>query len=351
MIPAWCEASVDSDAILITVASTDGSVPREAGAKMLVTVDALFDTIGGGHLELSALEVARAMLAQPAGAPEAQRRLLRMALGPTLGQCCGGVVYLAFERITVASQDQRNIVRSRWHQGLKSWRLTALDQCIAPVLFDADGNCIAGSAESLPMVLDFSAQQSCQLQRDQHGGRWLLDPLSPYRAHLLLFGAGHVGAAIINVLSTLPCHVTWIDSRAEQFPQSVPANITVEVNEFPEDAIDAAPIGASFLVMTHSHPLDLRLAQRILARDDVGWFGLIGSRTKRIQFERRLRTLGITEARLTEMVCPIGIDGIDGKEPAVLAIAVVAQLLQVWQAQAAAVQPNAITSVKVQRQC
>lgn len=351
MIPAWCTTLVYGDAILVTVASTEGSVPREAGAKMLVTRDALFDTIGGGHLELSAVDIARAMLDQPLGICDAERRLLRMALGPTLGQCCGGVVHLAFERIAASSQDHFHALRTRWQQGLVSWRLTALDQVLAPVLFDADGGCIAGSTESLPMALDFSAQSDCHLLSDPYGRRWLLDPLIPYRAQCVLFGAGHVGAAIINVLSTLPCHVTWVDSRADQFPQVVPANVSVEISEFPEDAIDAAPGGASFLVMTHSHPLDLSLAQRILARDDVGWFGLIGSRTKRIQFERRLRTSGVTESRIAEMVCPIGINGIDGKEPAVLAIAVAAQLLQVWQAQAAVAYPAVRASVNKVSQC
>ena len=350
MMPAWCDAQVDGEAILVTVACTEGSVPREAGAKMLVTADAAFDTIGGGHLELSALDIARAMLNQLPGSLDAERRLLRMALGPTLGQCCGGVVHLAFERIAASAQGHRDLVRARWQQGHTSWRLTALDQCIAPVLFDADGRCIAGCTASLPMALDFSVHRGCHLLRDQHGGRWLLDHLKPYHAHLLLCGAGHVGAALIRTLAEMSCHVTWIDSREAQFPSSVPANVTVDFNEFPEDAIAAAPAGASYLVMTHSHSLDMRLAQRILVRDDVGWFGLIGSRTKRIQFERRLRAAGIAEQRLAGMVCPIGIDGIDGKEPAVLALAVVAQLLQVWQNQRAALQPAAPTSLKTMHQ-
>lgn len=344
MMPAWCDAQLHGDAILVTVASTEGSVPREAGAKMLVTADAAFDTIGGGHLELSALEIARAMLEYMPASVDAERRLLRMALGPTLGQCCGGVVHLAFERIAASAQDHRDLVRRRWQQGRDSWRLVALDQCSAPVLFDIDGCCVDGSTAVLPVAADFSAHAGCQLLRDARGGRWLLDPLIPYRAQLLLFGAGHVGAAIVRVLDELPCRVTWIDPREAQFPSSVPANVTMELNEFPEDAIDLAPAGASFLVMTHSHALDMRLAQRILARNDIAWFGLIGSRTKRVQFERRLRAAGIADTRLAEMVCPIGIDGIDGKEPALLAIAVAAQLLQVWQAQSS-VQQSAVRIV------
>ena len=74
----------------------------------------------------------------------------------------------------------------------------------------------------------------------------------------------------------------------------------------------------------------------MLRRERIGWFGLIGSATKRVQFERRLRQRGIPAPRLADMVCPIGIPGIAGKEPAVIAIAVAAQLLQVWQAMQAA---------------
>lgn len=347
MTPVWCASPLNEDAILVTIACTEGSVPREAGAKMLVTAHAAFDTIGGGHLEWSALTLARAMLAQLPGPIDAERRLLRMPLGPTLGQCCGGVVYLAFERITAAAPHFFDLLRRRWQQGIASWRLIALDSPDSSVLFDAGGCWLAGSIEPLPITPDFCLQRGCQLLRDPHGHRWLLDPLVPYAARLLLFGAGHVGAALVQALANVPCHVTWIDSREEQFPASVPANVTVAVDEFPEDTVDAAPAGASFLVMTHSHPLDMRLARRILLRHDVGWFGLIGSRTKRIQFERRLRSAGIAETRLAKMVCPIGIDGIDGKEPGVLAIAVAAQLLQVWQKQSTAASVVAHPTAKI----
>jgi xanthine dehydrogenase accessory factor len=163
------------------------------------------------------------------------------------------------------------------------------------------------------------------------GRRWMLDPCLPPRAQLFLFGAGHVGAAIVALLGTLPCQVSWIDEREDQFPQALPSNVMTEATDTPEAVIDAAPAGSSFLVMTHSHALDQQLAEAILRKQDIGWFGLIGSKTKRVQFERRLRARGIAEQRLTDMVCPIGIPGIKGKEPATIAIAVVAQLLQLWE--------------------
>lgn len=307
-------------AVLVTVARAEGSVPREPGAKMLVTQHAQVDTIGGGHLELCASRFAHEMLANTASN---QPRLERFPLGPTLGQCCGGVVWLAFERIEPAAHASFRALQQHWQQGQDSWRLLALDSDLPSAIV----------ADALPAPLDFDRTQACHLMQDRAGKSWLIDPCLPHRAQLFLFGAGHVGAAIVRALAELPCRVTWVDERAEQFPLSLPANVTLEVTDTPEAVIDAAPANASFLVMTHSHALDQRLAEQILRRADSGWFGLIGSRTKRIQFERRLRERGIAEARLAGMVCPIGLPGIAGKAPAVIAAAVVAQLLQVWEQQ------------------
>jgi xanthine dehydrogenase accessory factor len=131
------------------------------------------------------------------------------------------------------------------------------------------------------------------------------------------------------------------------FPAVVPANVCVEATDTPECVADAAPAGSSFLVLTHSHALDLRLCEHILRRGENDWFGLIGSRTKRMQFERRLAERGIPQHKLDEMVCPIGLPGISGKQPAVIAASVACQLLQVWEAAAHAGQvalPSALPS-------
>ncbi|MBC7860429.1 MAG: XdhC family protein, partial [Burkholderiaceae bacterium] len=129
-----------------------------------------------------------------------------------------------------------------------------------------------------------------------------------------------------------PCRVTWVDERADQFPLEVPANVRIEACDAPEALVDAAPPGGSFLVMTHRHALDLRLTEAILARGDNGWFGLIGSQTKRRQFEHRLRACDVAPERIAAMVCPIGLPGIAGKAPAVIAASVCAQLLMAWEA-------------------
>lgn len=147
--------------------------------------------------------------------------------------------------------------------------------------------------------------------------------------HVVLFGAGHVGHALIALLGHLPCVVQWVDERDECFPEEVPANVQIEATDTPDAIVDAAPAGAYFLVMTHNHALDFSLALRIMRRRDFTYFGMIGSKTKRVKFERRLVERGIEAGRLAQMVCPIGVPGIVDKAPASIAVAVCAQLMQV----------------------
>jgi xanthine dehydrogenase accessory factor len=243
-------------AVVVEVTRTRGSVPRTAGTRMLVAADEVLGTIGGGHLELKAIADARALLA---GRPVAQEQ--RVALGPALGQCCGGTLELRLQRL----------------------------------------------ADDAPEA-------------------W---PLPPPRFVLQLYGAGHVGRAIVQLLTGIACQVQWIDEREDEFPSiPLPPHIQRVCVEPVQAEVAAAPPGAFYLVLTHSHDLDLDLALAVLRRGDFGYFGLIGSRTKRARFEHRLLERGIEPARLARMQCPIGVDGIDGKEPEVIAVAVVAQLLQ-----------------------
>lgn len=152
---------------------------------------------------------------------------------------------------------------------------------------------------------------------------------SPPPLHVVLFGAGHVGHALVTLFGALPCVVQWVDARDECFPDEVPANVQIEATDTPEAVIDAAPAGACFLVMTHNHALDFSLAVRIMRRNDFAYFGMIGSRTKRVKFERRLIERGVEPERLHEMVCPIGVSGIVDKAPSSIAVAVCAQLMKV----------------------
>ena len=316
MIDEW-ELAASAPAILVTVAACAGSVPRGPGTRMVVTAGALAGTVGGGHLELRAIEIGRAMLAEGRS-----RHFERFALGPTLGQCCGGVVHLAFETIDPAQA--RMLAQRRRHA---SWRLSALDGDAATALFTEAGELLAGSAP-----ISFDAAGATRVIADGAGRRYLLAKVDAPRAHVMLFGAGHVGTALVSALAALPCTVTWVDERADMFPATVPANVTVEASESPAQLVALAPPEAYYLVMTHSHALDQQVTEAILSRPEVAWFGLIGSSTKRAQFEHRLRARGFEESRIAAMACPIGLPGIAGKEPGVIAASVCAQLLMLWSA-------------------
>jgi xanthine dehydrogenase accessory factor len=255
-------------AVLVTVTSVEGSGPREAGAWMLVFGAGETGTIGGGQLEFDAIAAARAMLAGDQPSPLARR----YALGPSLGQCCGGVVHLAFERVTV------------------------------------------GDLPSLKARL--------------------ATPATP----VALFGGGHVGRAIARLFEGLPLALTWIDSRDEIFPSEVPANVRCEHSDPVQRAVaDLAP-GSLVLIMSFSHAEDLDILaaclQRRRGRADLPFVGLIGSKTKWATFRHRLERRGFTGAELDAVHCPIGVPGVAGKQPAVIAVSAVAQLLQAAPARA-----------------
>jgi xanthine dehydrogenase accessory factor len=249
-----------ADAVLVTVHQTQGSVPRAAGAWMAVFADAVVGTIGGGHLEFQAIAEARARLAGRGGDP-----ILRYPLGPSLGQCCGGVVHLRYEPV---------------------------DRAAAPAL-------------------------AARLQ--------------PQRQPLALFGGGHVGRALVNVLGTLPFDVTWIDSRDEIFPQQVPDNVQCEHSDPVQAAVAGLAPGSRVLIMSFSHAEDLDVVaaclQRLREHGDLPYVGLIGSKTKWATFRHRLEERGLRRQELAQVTCPIGVPGITGKEPEVIAVAVAAQLL------------------------
>ncbi|HQR86276.1 MAG: xanthine dehydrogenase accessory protein XdhC [Burkholderiales bacterium 35-55-47] len=262
-----------ADGVLVSVDSVQGSGPREVGAWMAVFPQTLVNTIGGGHLEFQAITEARALMARPVSENAASTAThednaltTRYALGPALGQCCGGVVHLKFERISAAD---------------------------APAL----------------------------KQRLLANGQ----PLA-------LFGGGHVGRALVNVLSTLPYNVQWIDSRDEIFPAHLPPNVVCEHSDPVHAAVADLPSGASVLVMSFSHAEDLDVVAACLKRQrlhgDLKFVGLIGSNTKWATFQHRLEAKGFTAEELAFITCPIGVSGITGKEPEVIAVSVAAQLLQ-----------------------
>ncbi|MFL6696294.1 MAG: xanthine dehydrogenase accessory protein XdhC [Vitreoscilla sp.] len=267
----WLEQR--TPAVVVEIVDARGSAPRGAGTRMLVSAAQAIGTIGGGHLEYKALAAARAMLATREPVPRRER----YPLGPSLGQCCGGVVELQYA------------------------------------------------------LLD-----------DQALAHW---PDSPPLLHLQMHGGGHVGRAIATLLATLDVRCDWIDERDDGFAPTTtlgtpwPDSVRIRVAEGAEAEVAAAPPGAFFLVLTHDHALDLRIVEAALRRDDAAFVGVIGSKTKRERFRHRLAQRGLSEERVARMQCPVGLPGISGKQPEIIALAVVAQLMQHAPARADALSP------------
>jgi xanthine dehydrogenase accessory factor len=151
------------------------------------------------------------------------------------------------------------------------------------------------------------------------------------RPILWLYGAGHVGQALIRVICDLPFDVTWVDSRAQLLPDDLPENIHALHVPEPVSVVATAPINACHLVMSHDHALDYTLSRAILERGEFAWLGLIGSRSKGAKFRSRLAREGFASESIARLVSPIGVGAVESKWPAAIAIAVAAQLLQVFE--------------------
>ena len=340
---AWLDAldrltAAGTPCVLVTVAAGKGSVPREAGAKMVVCRDAFAGTIGGGHLEFTAIGIARDMLAASAGLD-----LRRFPLGASLGQCCGGAATLLFEPVAsrpvwldaVLAHERAGVVHvvATAERGGRKAVVTASDLSgDAPDAVVVRARARVGAADAALEEID--------------GERWLLEPSRRPALRVVLFGAGHVGRALASILGTLPCSVVWVDGRDGEFPLSVAPNIRIEATDTPLAEVRAAPPDACFLVMTHSHALDFEIGEAILARADFRYFGLIGSRTKRRSFEQRFARRGMDAGILARMTCPIGVPGVAGKEPEVIAVAVAAQLLQLRRLEAAVSDPASLAGTR-----
>ncbi len=308
-------------AMLVIVAKVEGSGPREPGARMIVTEDGLYGTIGGGRLEFEALRSARAALK---AAPDAF--VQRFPLGPELSQCCGGVVTLMYEPFTSADAAWVEQLRECASMPLEMVRLVQKP---------------AGATFSRTTLADEKAEE---FHFDFDGeGFSLAERLSDARQPLWLFGAGHVGRALARALEPLPFKVTWVDGRLGQFPVDVPDDVTTLEAAMPDLLIDEAPPGAFFIVMTHSHALDQEICDAVLRRRDFAYLGLIGSDTKAARFRSRLRSQGLDDADLARLNCPIGLPGIAGKAPEVIAASVAADLLMKLEHTAASEEASSLS--------
>jgi xanthine dehydrogenase accessory factor len=292
-------------AALVTVLAVEGSGPREAGARMVVRPSGGFNgTIGGGMLEWEALAEARRLLQAGRG----PARSITKSLGPELAQCCGGRVALLLESFDARDRDAVAGLAALEGQG----RFTV----------DAVRG-VDGRLERRPREGDPLGGEGVAVLPD---GR-LIERFGEANTPLLLFGAGHVARAVVLALAPLPFDIRWIDSREDAFPAAVPANVTLVRSLSPAAELDDAPPGAFVAVMTHSHPLDLDIASRALRGGRFGYVGLIGSSTKRARFVSRMRLAGLGEADIGRLVCPIGLSEVRGKEPAIIAASLAADLL------------------------
>ncbi len=334
------QTSAGNACVLVTVAGIRGSAPREVGAKMIVTESETIGTIGGGQLEYKCTQIAcRSMRDREDGS-----RMRKFTLGTNCGQCCGGVVEVLLESFYADRPLWLNEVR-RAHQRREAVIIATLPDNShesGKYLIAANGD-YRFPAGSKPhgnlqreAVRILAQRQGAQRVRtkmnDDSEQDVLFEPVVSSDVNIAVFGAGHVGAATVSTLASLECNIRWIDCRRNIFPEHVPANVQKIESERPEFEVAAMPAGTNYLVMTHSHPMDQEIVQQVLARDDFGYCGLIGSKSKRRRFEKRLLKLGMAQSRIDRLTCPIGIDGIDGKKPAEIAISVAAELLQLSEA-------------------
>jgi xanthine dehydrogenase accessory factor len=367
--------------VRVTVIRADGSTPRETGAAMLVGAGHIVDTIGGGALELEAIAHARGLIASspsPRASPTPQptvqargegwgegrrqtptaeqaaathpdplpvkngerekaasvpwqRDVRDFALGPSLGQCCGGHTRLLFEVFTA---HERPVLESL---------AAGVDPDVTLLLRPLEsgrpleaashrkqqGEWPLAVTRTVREMLSGARPRDAVLVRGAKGdGAWFVEPVARRTVPLYIYGAGHVGRALVRVLQDLPFAITWADTAASRFPDPIPAHATAQaVGDLPGLA-SAAPAGAYHIVMTYSHALDLAICHALLRRGDFGHLGLIGSATKRARFQKRLTEAGIAPAALARLTCPIGLPGLNGKEPSMIAVAVAAQLAQ-----------------------
>ncbi|MWB79819.1 xanthine dehydrogenase accessory protein XdhC [Pseudooceanicola sp. 216_PA32_1] len=288
-------AAAHGPVVRVVVAGVRGSTPREAGAAMAVWAEGFEGTIGGGALELEAIRLARAGLRAP--------RVLHRALGPELGQCCGGAVTLVLEAVD------------------------------ADLLERARGEVVARPVEAgageMPleirrMLAEARAQGVEAPTRLVEG--WLAEPVARPRRNIWIWGAGHVGRALVAVLSPLPgLAITWVDTGADRFPDTPPEGVSVVPAADPALLAAHAPVEAEHLVLTYSHALDLALCDALLRRG-FGRCGLIGSATKWARFRRRLSGMGHADAQISRIDCPIG-DPSLGKHPQAIAVGVATCIL------------------------
>ncbi|MGB5511931.1 MAG: xanthine dehydrogenase accessory protein XdhC, partial [Woeseiaceae bacterium] len=330
-IDELCDLSAaDEPAVLVTVAGIKGSAPREVGAKMIVTSRETIGTIGGGQLEYQCTRVAVGLLG------DEQMLLRSFPLGAAMGQCCGGVVEILFEPLGRGMPAWLRDLRALHGQREPAVVATHISRTV-PGKFVVTADEVFGAADgdTLPRMVAHARDLLRAHGKAERHVQEFYEPVVAPELNIAVFGAGHVGTAVVATLAGLDCNIRWVDSRRNVFRQ-VPANVRAVESEQPALEVAALPPASYYLVMTHSHAMDFEICVRILSRGDASYCGLIGSRSKRRRFEKRFRQQGMTAAQVAELVCPIGVAGISGKKPAEIAVAAAAEILKLHEQSAVA---------------
>ena len=305
---------------MVTVCLAEGSTPRGAGTRMVVTQDQTFGTIGGGNLEHQAIAQARQLLRQ-----SNRRAVLQdYPLGPLLAQCCGGHVRLLLERLTTDDQHWLGEAAALLAAGKPIERQVILQNGSIPTVS-------IGPSEVPAKFAMFHGEAGSDL-RDQRPKLNACVRVTEYfcetKPAVFVFGAGHVGRAIATALAPLDLDLKVFDPRPDFQTPISPFGVIVRDYEQarPHDVLSQAPPTARYLIVTHAHELDYALVRLILERGDATYCGLIGSATKRARFIRRLRDDGLPDAAIDRLTCPIGDIGLKSKAPEAIAIGVAAEI-------------------------
>ncbi len=310
--------------VLVTVAGIRGSAPREVGAKMIVAESETIGTIGGGQLEFQCTRLACDMLGD-----DEMPSLRKFPLGASMGQCCGGVVDILFEPMSSGLPAWLRDLRALHGQHEPAVVVTQLEGAAGKCVITAQG--VYGETGTAANEVVARAREGLETGRTAHRiDDWFFEDIVGTDLNIAVFGAGHVGTAVVRCLSALDSNVRWVDGRRNIF-RNTPANVRAIESTDPALEAAAMPAHSCYLVMTHSHALDFEICDRVLRRADATYCGLIGSLSKRRRFEKRFRAQGMQERDLERLICPIGVQGISGKKPAEIAVAAAAEVLQAYE--------------------
>ncbi len=337
--------SRDSTAVLVTVIAVDGSVPREPGAALVVSADNAYGTIGGGNLEHTSIKRARSMLAAGNNNPpdglhigvkqtgeDSEQECHQLSLGPSLGQCCGGRVELLFERLSSATNWISELTSgheaSEYSDGEpEKWLCRNLDNNTV-IIATREGfrKMVPGIDKPVSELKKVSLVTSAV-----DSSRWFCMPLNERVPSVQVYGAGHVGQAVVRQLSLLPCRISWLDYREDWLELQPDLVVDRVLTDSPEDEIAKSPSNACHIVMTHSHSVDFDICHAILKHGEFGFLGLIGSETKRRTFTKRLKQRGHNDNLIDRMNCPIGNLQLKSSVPSVIALNLAAELATLWE--------------------